>query len=380
MTIRFRPLQWMIRFYIEVFRGLPILVTVFIVYFGFRPPGPPGVAPLTAAAIALVLWGSAQVAEATRGAVQSIPDEQHEASAALGFGWLGRHRFVILPLALRRLLPPLVSLLVNIIQNSTLAQVIGGLEILEAAERQNERVTAIPPIGLGEIHAFEIFAGVALLFFMISFPLTRLAAYLERRLVVYGDPGSAASIARSVAPSSSTPDAAALASTCSGRVAPTIAEATFGSRKTHASASCAIVIPRPSAIGRSRCTAPRTSSRSQRSIVPPISFDAARESARWRRAGLYLPVRTPWASGDHTTCEIPFAAESGNTSRSGFPPEHRVLRLARDELLDPGASVQVEAASICSGVPLAEADVARLSLAHDLGERLHRLLERRVPS
>jgi polar amino acid transport system permease protein len=185
MTIRFLPLQGVIRLYIEVFRGLPILVTVFIVYFGL----PSAVAslefaPLTAASIALVLWGSAQVAEATRGAVQSIPFEQHEASSALGFGWIGRHRFVILPLALRRLLPPLVSLLVNIIQNSTLAQVIGGLEILEAGERQNERLTAVPPIGLGEIHAFEIFAGVALLFFMISFPLTRLAAYLEKRLIV----------------------------------------------------------------------------------------------------------------------------------------------------------------------------------------------------
>ena len=67
---------------------------------------------------------------------------------------------MILPQALRRLLPPLVSLLVNIIQNSTLAQVIGGLEMLEAAERQNERITAIPPIGLGEIHAFEIFGFV----------------------------------------------------------------------------------------------------------------------------------------------------------------------------------------------------------------------------
>ncbi|MBA2332333.1 MAG: amino acid ABC transporter permease [Actinobacteria bacterium] len=184
MTVRFLPLRSLIRLYIEVFRGLPILVTVFIVYFGF-----PSVTsslqfgPLTAASIALVLWGSAQVAEATRGAVQSIPNEQHEASSALGFGWVGRHRFVILPQALRRLLPPFVSLLVNIIQNSTLAQVIGGLEILEAGERQNERLSAIPPIGLGEIHAFEIFAGVAVLFFLISFPLTRLAVYLERRLV-----------------------------------------------------------------------------------------------------------------------------------------------------------------------------------------------------
>ena len=184
MTIHFLPLRSLIRLYIEVFRGLPILVTVFIVYFGL-PSASPGLefGPLTAASIALVLWGSAQVAEATRGAVQSIPREQHEAASALGFGWVGRHGFVILPQALRRLLPPFVSLLVNIIQNSTLAQVIGGLEVLEAGERQNERLTAIPPIGLGEIHAFEIFGGVMVLFFLISFPLTRLAAILEKRLV-----------------------------------------------------------------------------------------------------------------------------------------------------------------------------------------------------
>jgi ABC-type amino acid transport system permease subunit len=91
--------------------------------------------------------------------------------------------YVILPQGLRRLLPPFVSLLVNIIQNTTLAGVIGGLDILAAGERQSERITAVPPIGLGEIHAFEIFAAVAVLFFVISFPLTRLAAYLEKRLV-----------------------------------------------------------------------------------------------------------------------------------------------------------------------------------------------------
>ena len=172
------------RGYVEVFRGLPILVTVVMVYFGLPALNQElEFSPLTATAIALILWGSAQVAEATRGAVQSIPREQHEAAAALGFGWVGRHRSVILPQALRRLLPPLVSLLVNIIQNSTLAAVIGGIELLQAGKAQTERLTFYPPAGIGEIHAFEIFAFVALLFFLISVPLTRLAAYLERRLV-----------------------------------------------------------------------------------------------------------------------------------------------------------------------------------------------------
>ena len=184
LTIKWRPSRLLIRLYVEVFRGLPILVTVFIVYFGL-----PAISTslkfdaLTATAIALILWGSAQVAEATRGAVQSIPREQHEAAAALGFGWVGAHGFVILPQAFRRLLPPLVSLLVNIIQNSTLAAAIGGVELLQAAKSQSERLTFFPPAGIGEIHAFEIFAGLMVVFFLISFPLTRLAAFLEKRLV-----------------------------------------------------------------------------------------------------------------------------------------------------------------------------------------------------
>ena len=186
MTIKFRPLQWLIRLYIEVWRGLPILVMVLFIYWlpDYRV-GPFHIQlnAYMSAAVALSLWGSAQVAEATRGAVQSIPKEQHEAAAALGFGWVGRHSAVILPQALRRLLPPFVSLLVNIIQNSTLAQTIGGVEILQASKSQSERLSYPPPIGIGEIHAFEIFAGVLILFFAISFPLTRLAAFLEKRLV-----------------------------------------------------------------------------------------------------------------------------------------------------------------------------------------------------
>jgi polar amino acid transport system permease protein len=183
LTVRFLPSRVLIRLYVEIWRGLPILVTIFIIFFAL-----PAVSlslrfdALTAGTIALILWGSAQVAETTRGAVQSIPREQHEAASALGFGWVGRHAFVIMPQALRRLLPPLVGLLVNIIQNTTIVQVIGAAELLESAKRQVERLIAPPPAGVGEIHSFEIYGAVMLFFFCISFPLTRLAAYLERRL------------------------------------------------------------------------------------------------------------------------------------------------------------------------------------------------------
>jgi len=184
LTIRFLPSRALIRLYVEVWRGLPIIVTIFIVFFVFPVAGHQfEFDPFTSATIGLSLWGSAQIAEATRGAVQSIPREQHEASAALGFGWVGRHVFVILPQAFRRLLPPVVSLLVGIIQNTTLASVIGASELLTTGKQQVERITSPPPAGIGEIHAIEIYGAVMVVFFLISFPLTRLAIFLERRLV-----------------------------------------------------------------------------------------------------------------------------------------------------------------------------------------------------
>jgi polar amino acid transport system permease protein len=182
MTVRFRPLQALIRLYIEIWRGLPIIVTIFLVYYAL--PTAPVIhhrfAAVTGAALGLTLWGSAQVAEATRGAVQSIPREQHEASAALGFGWIGRHRSVILPQAFRRLLPPLVSLVANIIQNTTIASLIGVTELLATGQRSIERLQLTPP---GDSHAFAIYGALLVAFFCISFPLTRLAIFLERRLV-----------------------------------------------------------------------------------------------------------------------------------------------------------------------------------------------------
>lgn len=182
MTIRFRPLQGLIRLYIEIWRGLPIIVTIFLVYYAL--PTAPVIhhrfAAVSGAALGLTLWGSAQVAEATRGAVQSIPREQHEAAAALGFGWIGRHRSVILPQAFRRLLPPLVSLVANIIQNTTIASLIGVTELLATGQRSIERLQLTPP---GDSHAFAIYGALLVTFFCISFPLTRLAIFLERRLV-----------------------------------------------------------------------------------------------------------------------------------------------------------------------------------------------------
>jgi len=186
ITIRFKPLQWLIRGYIEIWRGLPILVTIFLIYFALPRVDetfslPFAINPLQAflaATVGLILWGSAQVAEATRGAIQSIPREQHEAANALGFGWVGTHAFVVVPQATRRLLPPLIGLLVNIVQNTTIAGLIGVGEGLEAGTRSTERLL----FSSGDAHYVPIYTAVLIFFFALSYPLTRLSRLLERRL------------------------------------------------------------------------------------------------------------------------------------------------------------------------------------------------------
>ena len=186
ITIRIKPLQWLIRGYIELWRGLPIIVTIFLIYFAFPRLDetfslPFSINPLEAflaATVGLILWGSAQVAEATRGAIQSIPREQHEAANALGFGWVATHVFVIVPQATRRLLPPLIGLLVNIVQNTTIAGLIGVGDVLETGNRSTERLL----FSTGDAHYLNIFLAVFVFFFALSYPLTRLSAFLEKRL------------------------------------------------------------------------------------------------------------------------------------------------------------------------------------------------------
>ena len=167
-----------IRAYVELWRGLPIIVTLFFIFFMLPAIGI-RLEAFHAALIGLTLWTSANCAEVVRGAVRSIPRGQHLAAAALGLTWVGTMRYVILPQAVRRMLPPLVSLLANLIQSTALAGVIGVLELTQSAQRQIARLTI-----LGDSHALEILGAVMIVYFVVCLPLTRASAALERRLVV----------------------------------------------------------------------------------------------------------------------------------------------------------------------------------------------------
>lgn len=175
------PARWILTVYLQLFRGLPVLVTLFIVFF-VSPSIGLKFSPTVAAIVGLTLWGSANVMEVVRGAVRSIPTAQFEAATALGFGWAPSMRLVILPQAQRRMIPPIVNLTVDLIQATTLASLIGVVEVLQRSRQGVEFFQ----LSEGNGHAAPIFAGVLVFFFVICFPLTLLATYVDRRRK--GDP------------------------------------------------------------------------------------------------------------------------------------------------------------------------------------------------
>lgn len=180
-TLQTIPNKWLvlpIRAYVKFWRALPTVVTLFFIFF-LLPTVGMGLPAFTVAVIGLILWGSANVAEVVRGAVQSVPTGQTQAAKALGFGWVRRMAYVIAPQATKRTLPPLVALIVIIIQSTTLASVIGTVEVLETAQRSIERLT----FATGDLIAIPILGAVLILFFVICFPITLLGRWLERKLI-----------------------------------------------------------------------------------------------------------------------------------------------------------------------------------------------------
>lgn len=173
------PLVASVRLYVEIWRGLPLIVILFFVFFAL-PVLDVKFSAFWAAAVGLSLWGSAVTAENVRGAVQSIPKAQREGARALGLGWPAMMWLVILPQALRRLLPPTLNMLTSLIHGTSLSAQLGVLELLESGRRSIQRLL----LDLGNSHSLEIFGAILLIYFVICYPLTNLSRSLERRLVV----------------------------------------------------------------------------------------------------------------------------------------------------------------------------------------------------
>jgi polar amino acid transport system permease protein len=156
---------------VELVRAVPLLLLLFFIFFGLPALGV-RIPTFPAAALAMSLWMAANTAEVVRGGVQSISRGQFEAARSLGLGWASTMRFVILPQATRRMLPPFVGLCTILVKDTSLAAIIGVFELTRAAQETIERT----------LRSFEIYGAAAAIYFALCFPLTRLAARLETRL------------------------------------------------------------------------------------------------------------------------------------------------------------------------------------------------------
>jgi len=168
-----------VRLYVEIWRGLPLIVILFFVFFAL-PVFDVKFSAFWAAAVGLSLWGSAVTAENVRGAVQSIPKAQREGARALGLSWPAMMWLVVLPQAVRRLLPPTLNMLTSLIHGTSLSAQLGVLELLESGRRSIQRLL----LDVGNSHSLEIFGAILLIYFVICYPLTSLSRSLERRLSV----------------------------------------------------------------------------------------------------------------------------------------------------------------------------------------------------
>lgn len=175
-----KGLQWFTRGYIEIWRGLPQLITMFMVFF-ILPKLGVNFGPVFSGIIGLSLWGSANFAEIVRGGITSIRVGQQDAAKALGLTWLQQMRLVIGPQALRRIIPPSLGLTAAVIQGSTIASLIGAVEIIEQSHRSIARLL----FSQGTAYSLPIMLTVMAAFFCLCYPLMLLGRYAEHRMNQY---------------------------------------------------------------------------------------------------------------------------------------------------------------------------------------------------
>ena len=165
-----------LRCYLEVIRIMPQLVLLFIVYFGTTRAFGWNLSGEVSSVIVFTLWGTAEMSDLVRGALISIPAHQYESSAALGLTKMQTYAYIILPQAVRRLIPLSINLITRMIKTTSLIVMIGVVEVLKVAQQIIEANRMASPNA-----AFGIYLTVFALYFIACWPISLLAKYLEKR-------------------------------------------------------------------------------------------------------------------------------------------------------------------------------------------------------
>ncbi len=172
---RSRWLNWPAKIYVEFFRGVPLVMVIF--WFWFMIPALAGksLPEYSIALAAFVIFEAAYLAEIVRAGIQSVPRGQVEAATATGLSSAQTMRQVILPQALRNMIPALVTQFIVLLKDTSLASIIGYVDLTKAAQIVNNR----------EIRPFELYLFIAVIYWLCSYSMSRYARHLEGRLVAH---------------------------------------------------------------------------------------------------------------------------------------------------------------------------------------------------
>ena len=175
MTRKNRLIRGFCRAWLEIVRFMPQLVLLYLVYFGFSRLFGWNLEGETSAILVFSFWGTAEMGDLFRGALTSIPRHQRESAAALGLTRMQINRYILLPQTARQLLPQAINLSTRIIKTTALVKMINVTEVLKVGQQIIGQFYREPSA------AFWVYATVFLLYFLICWPVSLLAGWLEKR-------------------------------------------------------------------------------------------------------------------------------------------------------------------------------------------------------
>lgn len=171
-----KVIRFLARFYLEMMRIVPILVWLFIFYFGVTKILPLYLSGELVCVIVFVMWGSAEMGDIVRGAISSLPSHQKESGTAIGLTDLQVYSYIIVPQAIRRLIPGAINLATRMIKTTSLAVFIGVIEVLKVGQQIIESSILKYPTAPLWVYGFIFF-----LYFIICYPISKFARMLEVR-------------------------------------------------------------------------------------------------------------------------------------------------------------------------------------------------------
>jgi aspartate/glutamate/glutamine transport system permease protein len=166
-----RPLNWIGTVYVEFIRNIPLILIVFVFFVGFPAIGI-RFNPFTAGTLGLTVYTAAFIAEVIRSGILAVPKGQMEAARSSGLTYLQTMRYVILPQAIKIVIPPLGNQFINLVKNSSVLGVIAGLDLMYFGDLISSETFV----------TFDVYIFVALFYLVLTIPLSLGVGYLERRL------------------------------------------------------------------------------------------------------------------------------------------------------------------------------------------------------